>query len=31
MMGGYRSAGAGKAVGIFGGRRCTIWVVRFAY
>jgi len=31
MLGGYRSAGAGKAVGTFGGRRCTIWVVRFAY
>jgi uncharacterized protein YkwD len=27
---GYRRAGAGRAVGYFGGRRCTIWVVRFA-
>jgi uncharacterized protein YkwD len=25
----YRRAGAGKAVGYFGGRRSTIWVVRF--
>jgi uncharacterized protein YkwD len=31
MLGNYRSAGAGKAVGYFGGQRCTIWVVRFAY
>jgi uncharacterized protein YkwD len=30
MLGHYRRAGAGKAVGYFGGRRCTIWVVRFA-
>jgi uncharacterized protein YkwD len=29
MLGHYRRAGAGKAVGYFGGRRCTIWVVRF--
>jgi uncharacterized protein YkwD len=27
---GYRRAGAGRAVGYFSGRRCTIWVVRFA-
>src|SRR5205085_12106269 len=27
---GYRRAGAGRAVGWMGGRRCTIWVVRFA-
>jgi uncharacterized protein YkwD len=27
---GYRRAGVGRAVGSFGGRRCTIWVVRFA-
>src|SRR4051794_38260070 len=26
----YRRAGAGRAVGYIGGRRCTIWVVRFA-
>jgi uncharacterized protein YkwD len=31
MLGGYRRAGAGRAVGMFGGRRCTIWVVRFGY
>jgi uncharacterized protein YkwD len=31
MLGHYRRAGAGKAVGYFGGRRCTIWVVRFGY
>jgi uncharacterized protein YkwD len=31
MMGHYRRAGAGRAVGYFGGRRCTIWVVRFAH
>lgn len=32
MLGrGYRSAGAARAVGNFGGRRCTIWVVRFAH
>jgi uncharacterized protein YkwD len=30
MLGQYRRAGAGRAVGTFGGRRCTIWVVRFA-
>jgi uncharacterized protein YkwD len=30
MLGNYRRAGAGRAVGNFGGRRCTIWVVRFA-
>jgi uncharacterized protein YkwD len=26
----YRHAGAGRAVGFYGGRECTIWVVRFA-
>ena len=26
----YRRAGAGRAVGYIGGRRATIWVVRFA-
>lgn len=26
----YRRAGAGKAVGWIGGRKSTIWVVRFA-
>jgi uncharacterized protein YkwD len=26
----YRRAGAGRAVGYMNGRRCTIWVVRFA-
>jgi uncharacterized protein YkwD len=26
----YRRAGAGRAVGYMGGRRCTIWVVRFS-
>src|SRR3954453_3915648 len=26
----YHRAGAGRAVGYIGGRRCTIWVVRFA-
>ena len=31
MLGHYRRAGAGRSVGYFGGRRCTIWVVRFAY
>jgi uncharacterized protein YkwD len=31
MLGHYRRAGAGRAVGYFGGRRCTIWVVRFAH
>jgi uncharacterized protein YkwD len=30
MMGHYRRAGVGKAVGYYGGRLCTIWVVRFA-
>jgi uncharacterized protein YkwD len=30
MLGRYARAGAGKAVGYFGGRLCTIWVVRFA-
>ena len=30
MMGHFRRAGAGRAVGYFGGRRCTIWVVRCA-
>jgi uncharacterized protein YkwD len=30
MLGHYRRAGAGRAVGYYGGRRCTIWVVRFA-
>jgi uncharacterized protein YkwD len=30
MMGGFRRAGAGRAVGNFGGQRCTIWVVRFS-
>jgi uncharacterized protein YkwD len=25
----YRHAGAGRAVGFYGGRKCTIWVVRF--
>lgn len=30
LRGQYRRAGAGRAVGYFGGRRCTIWVVRFA-
>jgi uncharacterized protein YkwD len=29
MLGHFRRAGAGRAVGTFGGRRCTIWVVRF--
>ena len=29
MLGHFRRAGAGRAVGNFGGRRCTIWVVRF--
>jgi len=31
MLGHFRRAGAGRAVGMFGGRRCTIWVVRFAH
>lgn len=30
MLGRFRKAGAGRAVGYFGGQRCTIWVVRFA-
>src|SRR4051794_3533898 len=30
MLGRFRRAGAGRAVGYFGGQRCTIWVVRFA-
>jgi uncharacterized protein YkwD len=30
MLGRYQRAGAARAVGYFGGRRCTIWVVRFA-
>jgi uncharacterized protein YkwD len=30
MLGRFRRAGAGRAVGTYGGRRCTIWVVRFA-
>jgi uncharacterized protein YkwD len=30
MLGHFRRAGAGRATGIFGGQRCTIWVVRFA-
>jgi uncharacterized protein YkwD len=30
LLGHYRRAGAGRAVGYFGGQRCTIWVVRFA-
>jgi uncharacterized protein YkwD len=29
MMARFRRAGAGRATGYFGGRRCTIWVVRF--
>ena len=29
MLGSFRRAGAGRAVGYFGGRRCTIWVARF--
>src|SRR3954453_765120 len=31
MLGQFRRAGAGRATGYFGGRRCTIWVVRFAH
>jgi uncharacterized protein YkwD len=31
MLGHFRRAGAGRAVGWFGGRRCTIWVVRFGH
>lgn len=30
MLGRYSKAGAARAVGYFGGQRCTIWVVRFA-
>ena len=30
VLGRFRQAGAARAVGYFGGRRCTIWVVRFA-
>ena len=30
LTGRYRRAGAGRAVGYMGGRRCTVWVVRFA-
>jgi uncharacterized protein YkwD len=30
LSGRYRRAGAGRAVGYMNGRRCTIWVVRFA-
>ena len=26
----FHTAGAGRAVGVMNGRRCTIWVVRFA-
>jgi uncharacterized protein YkwD len=29
MVGGFHRAGAGRATGIYDGRRCTIWVVRF--
>jgi uncharacterized protein YkwD len=29
MLANFGRAGAGKAVGYFGGLRCTIWVVRF--
>ena len=29
MAGDFRHAGAGRATGYFGGRKCTIWVVRF--
>ena len=29
MLGSFRRAGAGRAVGYFGGRLCTIWVARF--
>jgi len=31
MLGPFRRIGAGKAVGNCGGRRCTIWVVRFGH
>jgi len=30
LSGRYHRAGAGRAVGDYGGRKCTIWVVRFA-
>lgn len=30
MAGDFRRAGAGRATGYFGGRKCTIWVVQFA-
>lgn len=30
LSGRYHRAGAGKATGYMGGRKCTIWVVRFA-
>jgi uncharacterized protein YkwD len=30
MLGDFGRAGAGSAVGYFGGQQCTIWVVRFA-
>ena len=30
MLGRFRRAGVGRAVGNFGGERSTIWVVRFA-
>jgi uncharacterized protein YkwD len=30
MLGRFRRAGVGRAVGYFGGQRSTIWVVRFA-
>ena len=30
MMAGFRHAGAGRATGYYGGRMCTIWVVRFS-
>lgn len=31
LNGWFGRAGAGRAVGYMGGRRCTIWVVRFAH
>jgi uncharacterized protein YkwD len=31
MLGHYRRAGVGKAVGYFDGQLSTIWVVRFGY
>jgi uncharacterized protein YkwD len=30
MLGHFRRAGVGRAVGYFGGQRSTIWVVRFS-